>query len=264
MDEPLEEKSHITYSISGITGVKLKGVTHVNLLDKNLESVYVNESLNKVTIFIKDEVDFHQALKECERLIYQLLLSLILHKDAIVDIPQYNEEEKNQKSENGDIITISSGISIKSSLSITSIYDGEEFLEEMLNDRGMINPNNELLYRRLYSIMKNPDQVTKYLALYEFLLDLVSKGKPKKEQKNVTEFIKFKGFDKGMNSIPYHTTRRKNMNFKEDTFTYYRNEIAHAEFENNFSKYEGLAGNINSKLINRLIEVINCAIRHEV
>jgi hypothetical protein len=136
------------------------------------------------------------------------------------------------------------------------------FLEDVLNDRDMINTNNELLYRRLYSIMKNPVKVTRYLALYEFLLDLVSKGKPKKEQKNVKEFIKHKGFDKGMNSILFHTTRRKNMNFKEDTFTYYRNEIAHAEFENDFSKYEDLAGNINNKLINRLIEVINCAIRH--
>lgn len=264
MGETLEEKGYITYSISGITGVKLKDGTHVNLADENLESVYVNESLNKVTIYIKDEVDFHQALKECERVIYKLLLSLILHKDATIDVPQYKEETKFQKSDNEDIITFSTGISIKSSFSITSVYEGEEFLEDVLNDQDMINPNNELLYRRLYSIMKNPDKVTKYLALYEFLLDLVSKGKPKKEQKNVTEFMKLKGFDKGMNSISFHTTRRKNMNFKEDIFTYYRNEIAYAEFENDFSKYEDLAGNINSKLINRLIEVINCAIRHEV
>jgi hypothetical protein len=72
LGEPLEEKSYITYSISGITGVELKDGTHVNLVDENIESVYVNESLNKVTIYIKDEVDFHHALKECERFIYKL------------------------------------------------------------------------------------------------------------------------------------------------------------------------------------------------
>lgn len=260
MCEKIEEKSYITYSISGITGVQLKDDTQVNLVDDNFDSVCVNGTLSKVTVYIKDEVDFHQALIECERFIYKFLLSLILHKDAVVDVPGYKEETTFQKSGNENRLSFSTGISIESSFSITSVYEGEKFLEDVLNDQDMINPYNELLYKRLYSIMRNPDRVTKYLALYEFLLDLVSKGRPKKIQKNVSDFIKHRGFNKGMNSIPFHTTRRKNANFKEDLFTYYRNEIAHAEFENDFSRYEDLASNINSNLINRLIEVINCAI----
>lgn len=62
-----------------------------------------------------------------------------------------------------------------------------------------------------------------------------------------------------MNSISFYPTRRKN----SDLFIYYRNEIAHAEFENDVLKYEGLASNIDGKLINKLIEVLNCVIRHE-
>ena len=256
----IQEKSYVTYRISGITGIQIMDGTLVNLVDDNFDSVFVNDSLSEVTIYIRDEADFQQALQECERFIYKFVLSLIIHEEAVVGVPEYKKEKTFLKSENEDVVTFSTDISIESSISYTSIYPGEEFLGNILKDQDMITSNNELMYKRLYSIMRNRDRVTKYLALYEFLLDLVSIGKPKKEQKNVSDFIKQKGFDRGSNSISFHPTRRRNANFLEDLLTYYRNEIAHAEFENDFSKYEDLASNINSKLINKVIEVINCAI----
>ncbi|MEK5389655.1 hypothetical protein NSQ59_04615 [Margalitia sp. FSL K6-0131] len=45
-----------------------------------------------------------------------------------------------------------------------------------------------------------------------------------------------------------------------DMFTFYRNEIARAEYENDFSEYEDLSKEINNRLIKKIVEVINSAI----
>ncbi|SOB90290.1 hypothetical protein SAMN05880501_101134 [Ureibacillus xyleni] len=100
------------------------------------------------------------------------------------------------------------------------------------------------------------------MVLYDFLMEIVSKNKPRKEQKNVSDFIRENGFNVGINHVVFRTTRRENSDFLEDDFTYYRNEIAHAEFQNDFAKYETLSSAVTNVLINKLLEVIHFGIQN--
>ena len=59
----------------------------------------------------------------------------------------------------------------------------------------------------------------------------------RKEQKNVTDFIRKNQSEFSNPNIEFYETREK-CQFEEDKYTYYRNEISHAEFDYDFEKYE--------------------------
>lgn len=255
-----EKLSNISYKVIKISGVQLEEDTIFDLNHDQLDSVFVDAHLNTVTIYVKTGVHFNEAVPAFKEFMHQFLLGIILHSNVIIDSPEYREVSRYQREDS--IVSYSSNITVQSSYSAVHIYNGAKLLNHVIETgQTRLNSNNKLLYRRLYSIMKNSNRIVKFMALYEFLLDVVSKGKAKKEQRNVGVFIKSQNLHKRSDKISFHTTRRKNKNFQEDIFTYYRNEIAHAEFENNFTQYERLAQNIDNQIIKQLIVLIDVAIK---
>lgn len=91
--------------------------------------------------------------------------------------------------------------------------------------------------------------------LYDFLMEIVSQNN-RKEQRRVGDFLK----EGKIENISWHPTKRPGKTFQEDTFTYLRNEIAHAEFDNNFEEYEKVSNKVNGKLIQHLAQVVVKAI----
>ena len=153
-------------------------------------------------------------------------------------------------------------LNIKENIKIIRICDKESFYNEIINtDKINLNQEATIEYKKLMSILKNSNEVTKYLLLYDQLMDLTSKNKKRKEQRNVSDFIRKCQSEFSDFNIEFYKTRRKNLKFKEDGYTYYRNEISHAEFGNDYEKYERLTDNLTNDFINGIIEVINYAIK---
>ena len=75
-----------------------------------------------------------------------------------------------------------------------------------------------------FNIIQIDNIVTRYLMLYELLMNVVT---IKHTQKEVTAFIKDQFNPVHTTCVGFHPTRRTGKNFDEDDITYYRNLLAH-------------------------------------
>ncbi|ETI87590.1 hypothetical protein [Clostridium butyricum] len=257
----IENKPFVKYRLTGIQGINIKNCEPINLESDNLEFIEVSKSLDTITIFLKENINESDAWNSCEEFIFKYIISLIVNPDIDVTIPEYKVDSYYNISKQ-NTLNINEYLSISDSASFTRIYEGSEFVSNIVSEcKTNVNAKNYLMYKKLYSIMRNQDIVTKYLLLYDFLLDLVSINKKRKEQKNISDFVVVNKLNEGINCIGFYKTRRKGCNFEEDSFTYYRNEIAHAEFNNDFKMYEQVSNNINNGFINKIVEVINSILK---
>jgi len=81
-------------------------------------------------------------------------------------------------------------------------------------------------------------------------MELLSKGRAKIEQKNVMEYLR--SHKTQYPFVSFKPTRRKNANFEEDSFTFFRNEIGHSEETNDMNLYKTLGSQISSQYIKSL------------
>lgn len=256
-------ENYILFEIKGFNNMILKNPQKIELDDSIFREILINDKLSEITLYFDE--DTNKEIKEITQyahsVIFEIVIRFILNSEIDVSSPDYKVKLIRFDGKDQTEITLNDRIPLREEFNFIRSFDSMDFLKEVLAGGKLINSSNALLYRKLFSIMKNTDRVVKYMVLYDFLMEIVSEGKARKEQKNVCDFIKAQGFDSGFNSIGFRQTRRTGMSFEEDDFTYYRNEIAHAEFENDFNKYESLSSSITNTIINKLIEVIHCAIK---
>lgn len=258
----MENKSYIKYTISGISKVNLKENCKYKVNNDVIDFVEITKELNSITLYLKKN-NFDKATKrKCSDFIEEYLLKLCLHPDIEVDNPSYGIDSTYIiNSDAPNIVTFNSTLSMKCSCEVIHIYNKDSFYNKIFNNDSLIlNTETSLDYKRLMSILKNSNKVTRYLLLYELLLDLASRNKSKRKQKNIANLIEDYNTKNKNKKIKFYKTRKKDAHFYEDAFTYYRNQIAHAEFEDDYEKYEKLTNNLSHNFINSLIDVINFAI----
>ena len=258
----VDNMSYIKYEIIGISGINLKDDYKYKVNNEIIDSVLVAKDLRGITLYLKENKLNKIIEKRCSDFIEEYLLKLCIHPDIEVDNPSYkisstyiiNEDDNN-------ILTFKESLTFKDSVKINCIYNKDNFDADIFNTNKLSsNQEADIEYKKLISILKNSNKVTRYLLLYEQLLDLVSKDKKRKKQKNVTDFIKENQYKFSNTNIEFYKTRRKNANFEEDKYTYYRDEISHAEFDYDYEKYEKLTNDLTNNFINEIIEIINYAI----
>ena len=258
----MEDCSYIKYEIGGISGINLEQDYACEVNDGSINNILISKGLQGITLYLQVNEINGAVKKECSDFVANYLLKLCIHPFIEVSNPSYNISLINSKSDNNsNLLIIKDRFSFEDKVFITRIYDKTWFEREVLNyNKLKLNKNTDIEYERLMSILKNQNQVTRYLLLYEQLLDLVSRDKRYREQKNVTNFIKKHKFNFEYSNIEFYKTRRENKDFREDQYTYYRNEISHADFGNDHEKYSNLTKDLTNTFINGIIEVINYAI----
>lgn len=258
----MSNKSYIKYNILGISNLELKEDSEYEIENDVIKSILITNDLKNITLYLKSNKSGNLVEQKCDDFIGEYLLKLCLHSGTEVDNPRYGIESSHIIEEGiSDIHTINSNIVIQTSCEIIEVPNAETFYEEVINsDKLKLNEDTKLKYKKLISILRNRNKVTRYLLLYELLQNLVPQNDKHRSQKDVADFIK-KHEDKFCKlDIEFCKTRRLGYYYKEDMFTYCRNEIAHAEFGNEYEKYEKLSNNLTNRFINCIIEVINVAI----
>lgn len=258
----VDNMSYIKYEIMGVSSINLIDDCRYKVDNEIIDSILVSKELGTITLYLKENKISKIIEKRCSDFVEEYLLKLCIHPDIEVANPGFkvsstyiiNEDDNN-------ILTFKESLTLKDSVEIIRIYNKYNFYAEIFGTN-KLNSSQEaaIEYKKMMSILKNSNKVTKYLLLYEQLLNLVSKDKKRKEQKNVTDFIRKNQCEFSNPNIEFYKTRRKNANFEEDKYTYYRNEISHAEFDYDFEKYEKLTDDLTKKFINGIIEIINYAI----
>lgn len=258
----VDNMSYIKYEIIGINGINLKDDYRYKVNNEIIDSVLVAKDLRGITLYLKENKLNKIIEKRCSDFVEEYLLKLCIHPDIEVDNPSYKISSTYIINDgDNNILTFKESLTFKDSFKIIRIYNKDNFDADIFNTNKLSSSQEaDIEYKKLMSILKNPNKVTKYLLLYEQLLDLVSKDKKRKGQKNVTDFIKENQYKFSNINIEFYKTRRKNCNFEEDKYTYYRNEISHAEFDYDYEKYEKLTNDLTNNFINEIIEIINYAI----
>lgn len=234
------------YKIEGLDSVEFNEDISLEYDDLYLE---INKELSMLIVKSKK--------LNSENVLEEIIARIITYKEfKEITIPKLTLDEK--KSITGNKIDIRDRVTIRDVINSFKSSIGPEDFKKHMNKMNLIQSN---YYKRLYYILKNKDITTKYLMLYEFLLEIVSLNKKNREQKNVKDFITTKNLHEGINSIGMKKTRRKNKNFEEDSLTYLRNEISHAELDEDYEQYENISKKITSYYVRKIIEVIDLAIK---
>lgn len=248
-------EGYITFKLDGLSCVELENSKRQELQHSLFTSFKIEEQLENVTLYFNDhvEIDLRRVKAEAEFVIFDLLMKLILSLEVEVDRPSYKLSAIHSSAKSN--LEVYDSIELKCELTVKRLFDSEDFLNSISVNQPLVKQTNHLLYKRLYYILRNDNQVTQYLMLYDFLMEVVSQNN-RKEQRRVGDFLK----ERKIENISWHPTKRPGKTFQEDTFTYLRNEIAHAEFDNNFEEYEKVSNKVNGKLIQHLAQVVVKAI----
>lgn len=247
----MDLEGYIIFKLEGLSCVELEDSKQHELQHSLFTSFQIEKKLESVTLYFNDqaEIDLRRVKEEAEVVIFDLLIKLCLSLEVEVNRPNYKLSAVHSSAKSK--FEVYDSIGLKSTLTVKRLFDSEEFLNSISVNQPLVKHSNQLLYKRLYFILRNDNQVTQYLMLYDFLMEIVSLNN-RKEQRHVSEFLK----EEKIEDISWHPTRRPGKTFQEDTFTYLRNEIAHAEFGNNIKEYEMVSNKINRKLIQHLAQVV--------
>lgn len=85
------------------------------------------------------------------------------------------------------------------------------------------------------------------------LLELLTPDGEYPLQKQVTEYF----MQKNYRFVDYEPTRKENRTYSEDTFTYLRNQLGHAERTEDLELYTNLGEEVTTEKIIQLVKVIN-------
>lgn len=238
-----------------LVGFKFK---HLTTLEDNhgfmvshdiIKSITVSNNLDYLIAELHDGVNISDKEEEIDTYLNHICFNLILDKDVEFQSPYRKLElfKDEDKIETNERLVFKDCFSFKVTTTANDLYNN------IINNETAMG-KHFLKYERIFKILHNPSKVIQFLSLYEFLKELLSEGKDKVEQKNVTDYFKVKNYK----FISFKKTRRDvKYKFCEDSFTYLRNELAHCESTNDLELYRKLGSDINNDLIRNMLVVLN-------
>lgn len=232
---------------------KLKKNGTYMLNDSLIKSIFIDDSLEKMTVEFKDGVTYSKKREEIDIFLNQILFNLIIKEPVSFDLPNYKITDIY---ENGCLINdkTNNTIVIVSSCEGMLQKDAEKVYKDITQLPAELKKNS-IKYERILKTFQNPNIIAQFMSLYQFLMELLQGDKDCVSQKDVIDYFT-KNKDK-YSFLRFSPTRRKGKNFDEDCFTYIRNEIGHCEETNDLNLYTQLGSTITQELIRQLVIVIN-------
>lgn len=241
---------YIRYKLVGFNNIKINGNCEFNLDTNLFKSILISDDVKHLTVELQDAITLAEYENEILVYLNHICLNLIMQTEATLNAPVRILELV----KDGTIMNIHDHIKLQDSMEIIRSTSAPEFYKKVVNSPTAMS-RHFLLYERIFKTLHNPNKVVQFLSLYEFLMELLSKGKKRIEQKNVTEYIK--NNSSRYPFVSFKPTRRKGQTFTEDNFTHLRNEIGHCEDTNDLNMYKGLGCQITDNTLRHLIKVLN-------
>ena len=242
----------VQYSFSGLKNLTLTENSEFEIKNNQyVNAILLDDDLKSVTIYLKDGVCYSDSKLEIELFLNQIFFNLIAKSEADITFPTWNLAYTKEGSNANlyDYFCLNEDIEVFRSNRAYNIYD------IVVNSSTAIN-NHTLLYNRIFCVLQNPNIVVQFMSLYEILLDnarnvmRVGKG-----QINVAKYLELHKEDYPF--VKFQPSRDQTRKWKEDTFTYIRNEIGHCEKTNDLVAYKKAGSKINTQLIKKLLIVLN-------
>lgn len=246
---------YLQYRLHGFERITLTDNSEYYPIDTHLfKSIYLSDDLKQMTVELKDGITYEECNTEIEAYLNQICFNMIINSNVDLNSPNRTIEIIQDKENNyaQKEVKIFDYATFREELFIQKDIEANSFYESIVNKPTAMD-KHFLLYERIFKTLLNPICVVQFLSLYQFLNELLSKEKPHPAQANVVRYIQ------------NHKDRYPHISFKpsrkdgkdEDSLTYLRNEISHAEDTNDYNLYTDLGTQITDFQIKQIIIVLN-------
>lgn len=244
----MQNLKYIKFSLSGFYNVKLNNNQKRKVNHNIINNVFIEEDLKSVTLELNDDINFEEHKDEIYKYFSHIYFNIISKTGADIDKPKFFLEIIKNDNES----LVNENIVIKEECNLSRSYEAFDIYNMVIESTTALD-KHELLYHRIFSTLENPNLIIQFMNLYQMLMELLSKGKRKVEQKNVVDYFKTNKY----RFITFEETRRTGKQYKEDSITYLRNQIGHCEDTNDINLYKQLGTSITCHTINDIITVLN-------
>ena len=242
------QKGYLQYKLIGFKCLTLKD----NKEDYEIDNQYIHSIYfdDKLTVILQDGIFYNEHENEIELYLDYICFNLIIQDGVEIQCPL----RRLKIVKDGSNMLMHDCIGINDKLEIETKVPAQNVYQKVVNSPTVITTKH-VLYERIFKTLQNPNIIIQFMSLYQFLMELLSDGENRVEQKHVVKY--FEANAKKYNFITFKPTRRLNGFWNEDDFTYMRNKIAHIEATNNIDEYRSLGKQISPYLIQKIIIVLN-------
>lgn len=256
-EKSVESPNYIECKLYGFEGLTLINNKKCKIDNELIKSIFISDNLKDMIVEFQDNVTYTANKKEIEDYLYHICFNLIVKTKVCYCIPYYDVSviyENNKPIESSDRINLNCSTKIKREVSAESIYS--KIIDSPTNVK-----NNFIKYQRIFKTLHNVNIIAQFMSLYQLLMELLKGNRRYVSQTAVTQYLE-DNKDR-YDFLYFKDTRKEGKNFKEDCFTYIRNEIGHSEDYEDLNLYKNIGKQINQQLIKNLIIVINDVIMGE-
>lgn len=250
------ERNYVEYSLSGFSGLSLENNEPFETKNSPyIESIKLSDNLDTITVNLKKDVDFNQDREKREKIelfLKEMLFNLIIKDEVDIDCPKWRLENVcgNNK------IALFEGIHCEEEMMVDRQQNSKPIYDFIVNSPTAIE-NNQLLYKRIFNILQNPNLIVQFMSLYEILYekiqDIIDEGYG---QEKVVLYLEHN--EAKYPFVKFMPSRKKSKKGKkEDCFTYLRNQIAHCEKKDDVEEYKKIGLEITTRKIKGLLIVLN-------
>ena len=213
-----------------------------------IKSILLKRNIDALEVELRENINYRECCDELKCYLNQFFLKLIIETDVYFFQPSYRLGFI--KTATG--LIAEDNVNIREEVTMETTWEADDIYKKLLKGLVIVN-QNKLLYERVYGILQHPNLVIQFMELYQLLLNLLSKEDEDKVQRNVINYF----YKQKYSFVEFKTTRKSNSSFKEDSFTYLRNMIAHSELVDSIKLYKDAVEQVNNDVIRKLLMVIN-------
>lgn len=244
-------ENYLQYRLYGFNNLVLKDNFKYSINNELIKNIRISDNVETMTVELQDNIHYEENKQAIETFLNHICFNLIIKTEADINRPVRVLEVIK---ENNCSMKLNDKMHMTDTVKLIRNYPASVIYDRIINSKTSFD-KNFVKYERIFKTLHNPNPIAQFMSLYQFLMELLSQGKSKVEQKNVVDYLK-----NNMNKyafISFKPTRRNNCSFDEDIFTYIRNEIGHSEETNDLEMYKELGSNISQTMIKNLVLIIN-------
>ena len=250
------EGNYLQYNLTGLKNLTLcENFSFQIENNPYIETIRLADDLTKMTVYLKNGIFYGDNTSDIDSFVKQIIFNLIAKTDAEIVCPDWYAEGV---FENGEL-RLAEHLKFQESIAVLRSYSAKSIYNIIINSPTAIS-KWPVLYERIFGILQNENIVVQFMSLYQILFEqtnFLARGKnvDKYGQKAVADYIKA-----NKSKYPFVTfqkSRKASRTWKEDNFTYIRNEIGHCEKTNDINAYKMAGLQVDLRLIKNLLTVLN-------
>lgn len=246
-------KNYLICDLYGFNNLVLNKNEKNEINNEIIKSIFIDKNLESMFIELQDNITYTEHEQEIKTYLYHICFNLIIKTEVCYNKPVYLIREIY---ENNKPIIFKDYLRFRESLEFTRNFDAESIYNKIIKSPTSIK-DNFMKYERIFKTLHNTNNIAQFMSLYQFLMELLKKHNNEKIISQTLVIIYMKKHRHKYKFLSFEKTRRIGKNYKEDCFTYLRNEIGHCEESNDLNLYKELGSKITQQLIKNLIIVIN-------